>query len=68
MNERDNPEVAVRISDFRHPHFYETGRLTGHIKIVLGAPMAEVKLDACEHGAERCFVRKGQVRRLPARG
>lgn len=53
----------VYVSDRKHPHYGESGELTGKIISVLGTSMAEVKLDDCKHGTDGCFVEKGQVTR-----
>lgn len=60
MSER----IRVYICDPKHPHFGESGELTGKIiafRHGIGGQMAEVKLDACKHGTDGCFVTKGQV-------
>lgn len=54
-------QMRVRIVDPQHPHYPESGRLTGNTISVLGTPMTEVKLDACRHGTSGCFVTKGQI-------
>lgn len=53
--------MKVLISDRSHPHYGETGTMTGKIISLFGKPMAEVRLDACRHGTDGCFVSKGQV-------
>lgn len=63
-------ELHVRICDPEHPHYPETGTLTGKIVTMRfsGTEMAEMKLDACRHGGDACFVGKGQVEQIaPAR-
>jgi hypothetical protein len=52
---------TVRITKRDHPHYRETGKLTGKIISVLGKPMAEVKLDDCRHGTDGCFVSQGDI-------
>lgn len=62
--ERPQP-IRVYICDPEHPHYGESGVLTGKIiefKHGIGGSMAEVKLDDCKHGTDGCFVAKGQVR------
>jgi len=56
--------IPVRICDPEHPHYPETGELTGKMISLFGQPMAEMKLDNCEHGDDACFVSKGQVESL----
>jgi hypothetical protein len=56
--------MRVIICDPKHPHYPETGTLTGKIISLLGTPMAEMKLDSCRHGTDGCFVKKGQVKGL----
>lgn len=60
----------VQITNRKHPHFEEYGRFTGKvIRPVWASPdgsgdMAEVELEHCRHGTDRCFVSKGDVRRV----
>ena len=57
-----NPKVFI--CDPTHPHYGESGVLTGKIITMRfgdQTQMAEVKLDACKHGTDGCFVTKGQV-------
>lgn len=55
-------KIQVRICDPAHPHFGESGELTGKVIRLLGkTDMAEVKLHNCIHGTDGCFVSKGQV-------
>lgn len=57
--------IRVYICDKKHPHFGESGVLTGKIiQFPWGGDnkMAEVKLDTCKHGTDGCFVSHGQVR------
>lgn len=67
--------IRVFICDPDHPHYRESGVLTGKIITMKfsGEQMAEVKLDDCKHGTDGCFVGKGQVQptgssRSPQRG
>lgn len=53
---------TVYVSDPEHPHFGESGVLTGAVISVLGKPMAEVKLSDCKHGTSGCYVAKWQIR------
>ena len=57
--------IRVQIVDPAHPHFPEHGVLTGKIITMKfsGESMAELKLEACRHGTDACFVGKGQVER-----
>jgi hypothetical protein len=60
----------VQIVNRDHPHFEEYGRLTGKIitmRFGLGNQMAEVKLENCRHGADGCFVSKGDVQQVAER-
>lgn len=56
--------IRVRICDPKHPHYPETGVMTGKmIRMIFDDTlMAEVKLDTCQHGTDACFVKKGQVK------
>ncbi len=58
--------LYVRIVDPEHPHYPETGYLTGKVLTPRwgGDPMAEMTLDSCRHGTDACFVSKGQVEGL----
>jgi hypothetical protein len=56
--------MKVIICDQTHPHYGEKGEPTGKVIKLLGRPMAEIKLDNCEHGCDACFVSKGQIREL----
>ena len=56
----DQP-IRVFVCDPEHPHYGESGVMTGKMISLFGTPMAEVKLDACRHGTDGCFVKKGQV-------
>ncbi len=51
----------VRIVDTTHPHYPETGFLTGETIKVFGQPMTKVRLDPCVHGTGACFVTRGQI-------
>lgn len=53
--------IRVRIIDPDHPHYPEHGEFTGETILLLGKPMAKVKLDGCRHGTDACFVSKGQI-------
>lgn len=56
-----NRPIRVFVCDPTHPHYGESGKLTGEIISVLGTPMAKMDLDDCRHGTDGCFVSKGQV-------
>lgn len=62
MSENSVP-MRVYICDPKHPHFGESGVMTGKVISLFGEAMAEVKLDRCAHGTDGCFVKKGQVAR-----
>lgn len=62
--------MRVHICDPDHPHYPESGTLTGEVISLFGSPMAKMALDECKHGTDACFVKKGQVsaeRRQPVR-
>ena len=54
-------QTRVRIVDREHPHYPESGYLTGSIINVLGQLMAEMKIDGCRHGTDGCFISRGQI-------
>lgn len=54
----------VIICDKKHPHYGETGVLTGKVIQVFSKKMGEVILDNCKHGTSGCFVEPGQIREL----
>lgn len=61
--------IRVRISNPEHPHYPETGILTGKVitmKFGDRRQMAEMKLDSCKHGTDACFVSKGEVAEIGA--
>lgn len=58
----------VFICDRKHPHYGESGTLTGKMISLFGKPMAEVKLELCKHGTDGCFVSKGQIQQEKRRG
>jgi hypothetical protein len=53
--------MRIYVCDPEHPHFGESGTLTGKVISLLGTLMAEVQLDDCKHGTDGCFVHKGQI-------
>jgi hypothetical protein len=53
--------IRVSICDPEHPHYPESGELTGEVIMLLGTPMAKLRLDSCRHGVDGCFIKKGQV-------
>jgi hypothetical protein len=60
-----NPRVKIIGKD--HPHRGEYGELTGDvIRLVTGSKMARVKLEACRHGGDACYVSPGDVREVDA--
>jgi hypothetical protein len=57
------PNVTrVFVSDPHHPHHGEAGVFTGNVIRLFGKPMAELRLENCQHGTDGCFVKVGQVR------
>lgn len=65
-----NELQRVQIINRKHPHFEEYGRFTGKIitmRFGSKAPMAEVKLENCQHGTDGCFVGKGDVKLVAER-
>jgi hypothetical protein len=60
--------LRVYICDRKHPHYGESGEMTGKIVMLMGEPMAEVALDNCKHGTSGCFVSKGQIAQEKRRG
>lgn len=61
LTNEEMTQRRVRIVDREHPHFPESGKLTGKIITLFGTPMAELKLDNCIHGTDGCFVKHGQI-------
>jgi hypothetical protein len=57
----DLTKTRVCIVDREHPHYGESGVLTGKIISLFGTPMAEMKIKDCKHGTDGCFVKKGQI-------
>ena len=55
-------DVHVWISDRTHPHYGESGVMTGKVIQLFGTLMAEIRLDHCTHGTDGCFVTQGQIR------
>jgi len=51
----------VFICDRKHPHYGESGTLTGKIISLFGKPMTEVHIENCKHGTDGCFVSAGQI-------
>ena len=51
----------VRIVNCEHPHYRETGFLTGDVVSLLGKPMAKMTLENCPHMTDACFVSKGDI-------
>jgi hypothetical protein len=54
-------QKRVRITKRDHPHYRETGFMTGKVISLLGKSMAELKLENCRHGTDGCFVSKGDI-------
>lgn len=61
MKKRDTFRNVV-IDDPKHPHFGESGTLTGKVINLLGKQQAELTLENCVHGEQACFVRSDQIR------
>lgn len=57
----DLTKARFRVSDPDHPHFGETGRLTGECIRLFGKPMAKLQLENCQHGTDACFVGNDQL-------
>ena len=57
----------VIVTDREHPHYGETGVFTGEVVTFKHweGRMALVKLDACRHGTDSCYVSPGQIARVP---
>jgi hypothetical protein len=56
-----------RIVDRTHPHYPESGQATGEIiTFVSGGKMAKMRLLACRHGTDACFVSLDQVSEIEA--
>lgn len=63
MTDDEVRAIRMRISDRDHPHYGEVGQLTGNVISLFGKPMAELKLEHCQHGTFGCFVSSGQITR-----
>ncbi len=59
-NSRTMTQTLMRIIDPDHPHYRESGYLTGKVISVLGTAMAEMRIENCRHGTEGCFIKQGQ--------
>ena len=59
-------EERVRIVREDHPHYGEVGVFTGEVIEFneFDGQMAKVKLDACVHGVEACYVNPGDITRV----
>ncbi len=60
----DIDAVNIRITDLNHPHFGESGILTGEVVWVMGIRMAKVELMDCNHGTDGCYVTAKQVEKI----
>jgi hypothetical protein len=58
---KEEKPIRVYVCDRKHPHYGESGVMTGKVISLFGKPMAEVRLNDCKHGTGGCFVSKGQV-------
>lgn len=50
------------ITEMSHPHYGESGYLTGRVIVLTdhdGTRMAEFRLEHCTHGVDACFVGHG---------
>lgn len=61
MTNDEMKSKRVRIVNRDHPHYRETGFLTGEVVSLLGKPMARVTLEQCKHGTDACFISKGDI-------
>lgn len=54
----------VVVCDPEHPHYGESGTLTGETiqPVFQRQPMTKIKLEDCRHGTDACFVSPGQIR------
>ena len=60
-------QPRVKIVGKNHPHRGEYGRFTGKvIRLITGATMALVTLEACKHGGDACYVSPGDIREVNA--
>lgn len=59
----DWKQYRVRIVNKAHPHCGEYGHFTGEVikMVTTGNRMALVKLEACKHGTDACYVSPGDV-------
>ena len=63
--DRDARTPRVRIVNRDHPHYGEYGQFTGEvIRPIWGGKMALVKLEACQHGCDACYVSPGDIREV----
>lgn len=53
--------MKVRITSKTHPHYGETGELTGTSIKPFNKVLFEVKLDDCPHGTESCYISDDQA-------
>lgn len=51
----------MRVVDPQHPHYRESGYLTGKVISLFGTAMAELRIEQCRHGTDGCFVSQGQI-------
>lgn len=58
----------VRITDPNHPHYPETGWLTGEIIKPFWGTMGKVQLDHCKHEVDACYVWPSQITPIPHEG
>ncbi len=65
MSTDDLTTVRMRISDPDHPHYGESGYLTGEILRMkfTHESMAKLRLEHCQHGVDACYIAKGQIQR-----
>jgi len=55
---------TVLITNQKHPHANEIGSLTGKAINGFAGKMAEIKLNNCPHGIDKCFVKREDVQML----
>jgi hypothetical protein len=55
-------QKRVRIVNRDHPHYRETGFLTGEVVVMFwGTKMAKLALENCRHGTDACFISLGDI-------
>jgi len=59
--ETDLTKTRFRVMSRGHPHYGESGYFTGKMISLFGRPMAEMRLENCQHGTDGCFVSLGDA-------